>query len=318
MAENTSIEWADHTFNPWVGCMKVSPGCDHCYAESWAKRAGKNAGVTWGGERRRTSAANWKQPLQWNAQAQREGRRMRVFCASLADVFDNDVPPVWRADLFELIDATPNLDWLLLTKRIGNVKAMLEEVSTTLALRETGAPWPPRPNVWLGATVVNQAEADRDIPKLLAVPARVRFLSIEPMLGPIDLRRIGRYTNPNRNIDALRGIYTQGILAMSPAEGSSMVSSDIGGPRLNWVICGGESGPGARPMHPDWARSLRDQCAAAGVPFLFKQWGEHAPNWLNDDAGHKIPGSEWIDRLGKKAAGRVLDGRTHDGFPEAQ
>lgn len=293
MAENSAIEWTDHTFNPWVGCTKVGPGCDHCYAEAWAKRGGTAAGVTWGGQRRRTGEATWRQPLKWNTQAQREGRRFRVFCASLADVFDNQVPDDWRADLFRLILDTPHLDWLLLTKRIGNVSKML-----------TADQWEHLGNVWLGATVVNQAEAKRDVPKLLAVPARVRFLSIEPMLGPIDL----------------------GFL--HPCDHARRSCEDIGCWRaLSWVICGGESGPSARPMHPDWARSLRDQCAAAGVPFLFKQHGE----WIGVPDLRRLPGGGMpgfgafdhckLDmahdavRVGKKAAGRTLDGVTHDGFP---
>lgn len=242
MAENSAIEWTDHTFNPWVGCTKVGPGCDHCYAEGWAKRGGKAAGVTWGGERRRTSDANWRQPLKWNAQAQREGRRYRVFCASLADVFDNQVPEDWRRDLFELIRATPHLDWLLLTKRIGNAAAMIQAALSNMDIGYSApfAAWP-WPNVWLGATVVNQEEFDRDAPKLDATPAAVRFLSVEPMLGPI--------------VD------------------SGWLWGTGGRNGIDWVICGGESGPGARPMHPGWARSLRDQCAAAGVPFFMKQMG---------------------------------------------
>lgn len=326
MAENSGIEWTDHTFNPWVGCTKVGPGCDGCYAEAWAKRAGAAAGVTWGGERRRTSAKNWQLPLKWNAQAAREGRRFRVFCASLADVFDNQVPPAWRAELFALIQQTPHLDWLLLTKRIGNVQAMIEAPG----MQKDGLP----PNVWLGATVVNQAEADRDIPKLLAVPARVRFLSIEPMLGPIDLTRIKLHKG---GID---------LAADAPPEWRSVrevavVMNALKGPKqlgmapLSWVICGGESGPAARPMHPDWARSLRNQCAAAGVPFLFKQWGEFFPD-PDDDRGVRPIGittagelltnnaafnahmgdAELMFRVGKKSAGRLLDGRTHDEFPE--
>lgn len=289
MAENSKIEWTDHTFNPWTGCTKVSPGCDHCYAESWAKRSGT---VRWGaGEpRRRTTEANWRLPLKWNAQAESEGRRFRVFCSSLADVFDNAVPPEWRRDLFDLISDTPCLDWLLLTKRIGNAPAMIDAAASAGALLPTF-------NVWLGATVVNQEEADRDIPKLLQEQARVRFLSIEPMLGPIDL--------------------------------VPYIHCDVGN-AIDWIICGGESGPGARPMHPDWARSLRDQCKAAGVPFLFKQWGEHAPTTrtMAEVAASKqkhvvVPFSEkWafpagiVDRVGKKAAGRLLDGVQHDGFPE--
>lgn len=221
MAENTSIEWADHTFNPWTGCTKVSPGCDHCYAEGWAKRSGA---VRWGaGEpRRRTTDANWRLPLKWNRQAEAEDRRYRVFCASLADVFDNEVPPEWRGELWALVKATPHLDWLLLTKRIGNVQGMAPA---------DGLP----PNVWLGATMVNQAEYDRDVRKLLAVEASVRFLSVEPMLGPI------------------RG------------------GLDLHG--LDWVIVGGESGHHARPIQREWIDSLRAECAAAGVAFFFKQWG---------------------------------------------
>lgn len=319
MAENSKIEWTDHTFNPWVGCTKVSPGCDHCYAEGWAKRSGS---VQWGAERRRTSAANWRLPLRWNAQAEREGRRYRVFCASLADVFDNQVPEQWRADLFGLIFETPHLDWLLLTKRIGNVEPMLTDLrhgaDPDLSLWD----WLPEiRNLWIGATVVNQAEADRDIPKLLEVPARVRFLSIEPMLGPIDLER------PRPGPDLDQG---HGQMICQPW----LIQSGI-----DWVICGGESGPGARPMHPDWVRSLRDQCASAGVPFMFKQWGEWTPGenvervrgtvdtaFLWDDGWHIYPLNLATDhghiddqpdlyRVGKKAAGRQLDGAQHDGAP---
>lgn len=187
MSEHSRIEWCDATFNPWIGCTKVSPACDHCYAEAWDRRfAVSGHAMRWGAkaQRTRTSAANWRQPLRWNAQADAfeaaHGRRRRVFCASLADVFDAEVPAAWRAELFALIAATPRLDWLLLTKRIGNVARMIEAPG----MQKCGLP----PHVWLGATVVNQAEADRDIPKLLATPAAVRFLSIEPMLGPVDLR----------------------------------------------------------------------------------------------------------------------------------
>jgi protein gp37 len=333
MAENTKIEWAHHTFNPWEGCQKVGPGCDNCYAEARNARFSGGHAVNWGpgAPRRRTSEANWKLPLKWNAQAAAEGRRFRVFCASLADVFDNEVPPEWRRDVLRLILNTPHLDWLLLTKRIGNAAAMLEEASQAI----DGVGWQRHPwsNVWLGATVVNQTEADRDIPKLLAVPARVRFLSIEPMLGPIDLTGIGRYTNSSQNIDALRGIDTRGVLAMSANEASSMVSSSLGGPRVHWVIAGGESGPHARPMHPDWARSLRDQCAAAGVPFLFKQWGEFSPAgdyepypgkrlmqsarvFIDVDRSGRQHHGPTVIRFGKKTTGRLLDGVEHNGFPE--
>lgn len=292
MAANSNIEWTDHTFNPWIGCTKVSPGCDHCYAER--REDQRLHRVRWGSGQPRHRTKTWGDPVRWNKQHEaffaEHGRRQRVFCASLADVFDNEVDPAWRDELMGLIASTPNLDWLLLTKRIGNVERMLK-----------ASAWEHLPHVWLGATVVNQAEADRDIPKLLAVPARVRFLSIEPMLGPIDLHAVVVAEQGRQQIGAQRGI--------------------------DWVIAGGESGPKARPSHPDWFRSLRDQCAAAGVPFLFKQWGEWAPDEhftrmpSSDDAihewgeGHEITRRSW--RYGKKAAGRLLDGRTHDGFPEA-
>lgn len=282
MAENTKIEWAHHTFNPWEGCTKVGPGCDHCYAE---RRNNRFHGGNWGpgAPRRRTSPANWGKPYRWNRQAAELGKRYRVFCASLADVFDNEVDPAWRTDLFQLIRETPHLDWLLLTKRIGNVAGMLPD--------DWGKGWP---NVWLGATVVNQAEADRDIPKLLSTPASLRWLSMEPLLGSVSLPWL-RY----------------GLLDQD--------AYDI----IDWVVAGGESGPSARPMHPDWARSLRDQCAEASTPFLFKQWGEFRPAMDPGGLDDAIKGIPWyvfddgasVCRAGKQRSGRQLDGQQHDGFP---
>nr|WP_241030742.1 phage Gp37/Gp68 family protein [Paraburkholderia sp. Ac-20347] len=292
VSENSKIEWTDHTFNSWEGCQKVGPGCDHCYAEARNSRFAGGTAVNWGpgAPRRRTSPANWRKPLAWNA-AHAEffaahGRRQRVFCASLADVFDNAVDPAWHSDLWNLILATPNLDWLLLTKRIGNAQAMLPIA-------------PPLSNVWLGATIVNQEEADRDIPKLLAVPARVRFLSMEPLLGDVDLTSIPW---GGHRVSVLQG-WNQ------PEHG------------IHWVIVGGESGPGARPMHPRWARAIRAQCAAAGTPFLFKQWGEWSDRTIPNGTAYADANSACLVdgvslfRIGKKAAGRVLDGRTHDEFP---
>lgn len=319
MAENTKIEWADHTFNPWIGCTQISPGCDYCYAKSWDQRYAVSgharrwgAGVT----RTHTSASTWAQPIKWNKQAQAAGIRYRVFCASLADVFDNEVPVQWRIELVRLIMSTPHLDWLLLTKRIGNAADMLETAFRGHTAQREGWRDNVPPNVWIGATIVNQDEADRDIPKLLAVPAARRFLSMEPLLGPVDL------TSINRN---------GGTGLMRPLDGRFN--------RLDWVIVGGESGPNARPMHPDWARDLRDQCQAAGVPFLFKQWGEWTPGenverqrgvipiaslWDNSwqisnldlyhDHGH-IDDQPDLYRVGKKAAGRHLDGEVWDGVP---
>jgi protein gp37 len=337
MAENTKIEWTDHTFNPWIGCTKVGPGCDHCYAENLMDT--RMGVAVWGpgNSRVRTKEANWKMPLRWNAQADafmaQHGRRQRVFCASLADVFDNEVPVEWRRDLLDLIAATPNLDWLLLTKRIGNAQRLHAE-----AYLDSARPWPE--NVWLGATIVNQAEADRDIPKLLEVPARVRFLSMEPLLGPVELNghEYSLALGLGEGIDWLTGHISQhssifgGHTAPWTTRDCYEFPKDAREPRVHWVIVGGESGPGARPMHPDWARSMRDQCKAAGVPFLFKQWGEWMPTIRDGDtvklvfekgaphgpdqpAFHEWPDGTGAARVGKKAAGRLLDGRTWDGFP---
>ncbi len=310
MGENSKIEWTDSTFNPWVGCAKISAGCAHCYAETLMdKRMGK---VQWGpqGTRVVTSPANWRKPEAWNRKAAKAGVRHKVFCASLADVFEDhqSIKPEWRAGLLDLIEITPNLDWLLLTKRPENVMQMIHD--------EWQSAFPS--NVWIGTTVENQAAADKRIPELLKIPARVRFLSVEPMVGPVDL---GRW------------IYTDG----------GPWKSDI-----DWVICGGESGPDARPMHPDWAMNLRDQCVASGVPFFFKQWGEwkaiaqmtpeehdsvyyphetdcvhlkvRVPFVVNQLDGK--PRDEWgkgamtTYRVGKKSAGRMLDGRTWDEVPK--
>ncbi len=314
MAENSKIEWTDHTFNPFIGCTKVSPGCDNCYAEHLMdKRMHK---VVWGpkGERVRTSVSNWRKPLAWNANHEAffaaHGRRQRVFCASLADVFDNAVDPQWRADLFGLIMKTPHLDWLLLTKRIGNMQGMLADLVHGHDQDLTLLDMMPLPNVWIGATVVTQEEADRDIPKLLAVPAKVRFLSMEPLLGPVDLR----LQRPVREDDR------------QDMDGYCSHITTAAGSGIHWVIVGGESGPGARPMHPAWARSLRDQCQAAGVPFLFKQWGQWiapsqhgAARAENGFAPIKefamVEGQGRYHLIGKKAAGRQLDGHTWDEVP---
>ena len=282
MAETTNIAWTDSTMNPWIGCSKVSPGCDHCYAEGEAKRRGW---AQWGpGEPRMLTSDNyWKQPLIWDRKAKAAGRRHRVFCASLADVFDNEVPQEWRVRLLNLIDATPNLTWLLLTKRIGNAAKML--------------PRDPLPNIWLGTSVVNQEEADRDIPKLRDTPAEVRFISYEPALGAVDFTP----WLPNPPYEPLG---------------------------IDWIIAGGESGRGARPMHPNWARSVRDQCKAAGVPFFFKQWGEYVGGGRDQNGWHHYHDNTWSPnadhdfgdgcvalRVGKKKADNVLDGARHMEFP---
>lgn len=251
MVTNSDIAWTHHTFNPWVGCTKVSPACDRCYAEAWAKRVGSPK--LWQGERRRTSTQYWRQPLLWDRAAYRKGIRERVFCASLADVFDNQVPDDWRADLWELIRATKNLDWLLLTKRPQNILKMLPPAYGIGHAQD--CPWP---NVWLGATVENQEEADRRIPHLLAAPAKIRFLSCEPLLGPLDLTMIptgGQVGDLILCEDALRGPPD-----MQP------------GNRLDWVIFGGESGGGRRELDiENHLRPAFEECVSAHVKVFTKQ-----------------------------------------------
>lgn len=254
MAEKTEISWAHSTFNPWIGCTRVSPGCDHCYAAALMdERYGR---VKWGAGEPRQRTKTWGEPVRWNRLAAASGKPWRVFCASLADVFDNEVPDEWRQDLWDLITCTPSLTWMLLTKRIGNVRKM------TPVWEEFG--WPD--NVWLGITVVNQAEADRDIHKLLEVPAAVRWLSCEPLLEPINFRWASWLSIRGRertdHLDGLR--------------------------MLDWVIVGGESGAHARPLRPHWVADIRDQCKEAGVPFHFKQWGGRTPK----ANGHLLDGRE--------------------------
>lgn len=279
MSETTGISWTDHTFNPVHGCAKVSPACDHCYAERDSKRFAGGQ-VLWGVDaaRRTFGDKHWNEPLRWNAKAAKEGVRRRVFCASMADVFDKNWPDGTRDRLWRLIEATPHLDWLLLTKRIGNARAMLPDAWLE-------AEWPG--NARLGITVINQEEVDRDVVKLLALNCP-NFLSIEPMLGFVDLTavRIGDAT-----LDALGGVLV---------EDATMKRWQEFRRGIDWVIAGGESGGGARAPRAEWFQSLRDQCAGVGVPFHFKQWGE----W--NSVG---------DLVGKRQAGFLLDGVEHKAFP---
>lgn len=310
MVENSKIEWTDHTFNPWIGCTKISDGCKHCYAETLMDHRYKK--VEWGpeGTRVRTSAANWKKPSQWNKQAAAEGRRYKVFCASLADVFEDRPELVeWRRDLVVMMEKTPNLDWLLLTKRPENVSRMITEAITI----NPSAWWMAMRNVWIGTSVENQETADKRIPELLKVPAKVRFLSMEPLLGPVNLPMIESYLQPD------------GFGMNGPFVPHGIGYADDPDNLIDWVIVGGESGPNARPMHPDWARSIRDQCVAAGVAFHFKQWGEWRPFDPKADMELHMQSTpaelaRWhietdTMRVGKRAAGRLLDGRTWDEFP---
>jgi protein gp37 len=370
MAENSKIEWTDSTWNPWMGCTKVSPGCQHCYAETMMDhRYGK---VKWGpqGARVRTSAETWKKPLRWNknnwyechdcgwrgshddtlAHADWEREicpscksfnteitRQRMFCASLADMFeDNPQLDEWRSELFALIEATPNLDWLLLTKRPEKVTNMIPYTWLNNFPQ----------NIWMGTSVESQKYADERVPALLRIPAKVRFLSCEPLLGHIDLSEA---VEPDD--EAWDEVNAEWDHDDEPEEFVEECEAEldwvnygndlVGNPEhrewterrraragfktlkhgaIDWVICGGESGPQARPMHPNWARSLRDECDAASVPFLFKQWGEWAPNitgTITSSDGIVKPMRDHGEmiKVGKHKAGRLLDGREWSEFP---
>lgn len=268
MAEKTEIAWTDSTFNPWWGCSKVGPGCDHCYAEALDRRTG---GDHWGATKtpRTMSADNWRKPARWQRIAEVTGTRRRVFCGSMCDWADKNAPPGELDKLWALIRSTPMLDWQLLTKRAPNIAQFLP------------ADWcTGYENVWLGVTVENREHGLPRVEYLRRVPARVRFLSIEPLLA--DLGEI-----------------------------------DLSG--IQWVIAGGESGPKARPAHPNWFRSIRDQCADAGVPFFFKQWGEFASVSEVEGFGRHFVFQDGatVRRVGKIAAGRTLDGALHDDYPSS-
>jgi protein gp37 len=274
MGKNSKIEWTHHTFNPWWGCTRVSAACKHCYAEAWAKRVGEKI---WGPKapRRFFGDLHWSGPRKWNNEAKMRGERARVFCASMADVFEErkDLNPT-REKLWGLIEETTYLDWLLLTKRPQQILATV--------------PWKtqwPR-NVWIGTTVEDQKCAEDRLPHLARVPSAVRFISAEPLLDELSI--------------------------------ASWLGSSI-----DWVITGGESGPNARPSSPSWFRSLLLQCMHANVPFHFKQWGDWAPgqgvNFADArSSARQAPDGTLMLRLGKKAAGRLLDGETWDGFPTSK
>lgn len=270
MATTTNISWTDHTFNPWIGCTKVSPGCTHCYADARDKlRKWTPAGWGPGKPRRRTSEANWREPLKWNrarklmSHQMDAGPRPRVFCASLADWLDDEVPIDWLADLLALIHECSQLDWQLLTKRPENLRPRMHEVlnllpsgnnvtpqearARTMAigfLEDLGAPDTCLHNVWVGTTVENQEYADRRIPHLLDIPAAVHFISVEPMLEPMHY---------------YRHVWFRWFVFPDPANAR------------RWTICGGESGPHRRPFEIQWAQALADQCARTGKPFFMKQ-----------------------------------------------
>lgn len=314
----TKIDWCDYTWNPVTGCTPCSPGCEHCYAAGIARRF-------WG--ERPFSEVRWheerlSEPLSWR-------RPGRVFVCSMGDLFHPDVPAEFIADVFDIM-ASAGLScrkrhehdeecwqgeghtYLVLTKRPERMQQVLSE-QIHQAMRD----WPgdrclsmamevgdwPLPNVWLGVTVCNQAEADAKIPLLLQTPAARRFVSIEPMLGPVDLAHLHVGTH-GALIDCLAG-------DVMTAKGEIYAAAPSA---LDWVIVGGETGAGARPMHPNWVRGVRDQCQATGVPFFFKSWGKWAPTGLTI-----VDSTEtWAEmqRYGHKAsAGHLLDGVELRQFP---
>ena len=309
MSESSKIEWTDATWNVVTGCEKVSPGCDNCYAETFAERWRGIPGhhfetgfdVTLRPERMML-------PLKWR-------KPKRIFVNSMSDLFHKDVPDSYIAEVFSVMARTPQHTYQVLTKRHGRMRSLLSRPSFRDNLAHL-ADWP-LPNVWLGVSVEDQKHANLRIPALVDTPAAVRFLSCEPLLGPIDLKQAVRTLGSERG---------HGLTASFVHAGGCCRKFH----GIDWVIVGGESGRGARPMSPDWARSLRDQCETADVPFLFKQWGEYQPtDWKVigrpsdrrnvlvgdpiDDLGHR-----WeMRRVGKGKAGRELDGRTWDEFPAA-
>jgi protein gp37 len=308
---HTAIEWATHTFNPWIGCTKVSPGCANCYAEmsTPTRVARKNGRELWGRgkTRQRTSAVYWKQPAKWNLDHQEliddpdtkhfmergilTVERHRVF-PSLCDWLDDEVPIEWLAEFLKLIHDTPNLDWLLLTKRPENWKLRLLEARAIAAnsclgedksarpLRDWLGNWiegEPPANVQIGASVEDQTRADERIPALLKIPAKVRFLSVEPLLGPVSLTKTG---HDYEHTDCLRGIHRQ-----FNSDGQCREFKTL---KVDWVIIGGESGPGARPCNVEWIRDIVRHCKAAGVAAFNKQLGSNpvgGRGWL---AGSKL------------------------------
>lgn len=263
MGAKTKIAWCHHTMNLWWGCHKVSPACKNCYAESFSKRTGHRV---WGADapRRFFGDAHWREPVKWNAAAEKAGERRRVFCGSMMDVLELHPLSAVHVDqnlarrrLFALIGATPWLDWLLLTKRPENFAECFPDWAGGL----------PR-NIWMGTTVEDQEYADLRIPHLLKIPALVRFLSCEPLLGPVDLRL--RYAS----CDACGGRFDVAARACPSCGDRHKISYGSAG--IHWVIAGGESGHHHREHQLEWSRSLRDQCAEAAVSFFFKQLGEAA------------------------------------------
>jgi len=312
MAEQSSISWTDATFNPWWGCWPVSPGCALCYADREASRHGYSDLWQKAGPRRAFGEAHWNEPRRWARNLPRKlGRRPRVFCASMADVGeDHPVAEAERPKLWRLVEQTPELDWLLLTKRTATARKWLPA-------HWLSGGWPP--HAWFGFSAEDQPRYDERASAALSLGAPVTFCSYEPALGPVDFRfpAVLRRTRPEGWEGMGEARREEAIATAARAEYIARSES------LSWVIGGGESArpaARARPMHPDWIRSARDQCIAAGVAFHFKQWGEYVWRATRGDSTgrpkHYFDDGVWVELVGKKEAGRELDGRTWDEFPE--
>lgn len=308
----TKIEWADMTINPVVGCSHCSPGCDNCYAERFAARLARNPKTAEKYKGVVDENGKWTGTVNLHMDgclhaATVTRKPKRFFIGSMTDIFHENIPDEEIRSLFLSMTIVPNdfSTYMVLTKRPHRARAVLEDMLISC---------PELHRVWLGVTVCNQAEANEKIPVLLQTPAAVRFVSVEPMLEAVDLRgNLCHWTCPDGS-----GSW------FSPVPGK------VHHRLLDWVICGGETGPGARPMHPDWVRGLRDQCQGARVPFFFKSWGE----WVTENQspedivlpGHSTIPHGWkgrkyeesVYRVGKRRAGRLLDGRTWDKFPEVR
>lgn len=296
MTGKTKIEWTEATWNPIRGCSRISPGCINCYAEKIAYRF-SGPGLPYNGLIAKSGQWNGRvieidekmlEPLSWK-------KPRTVFVNSMSDLFHENNPDETIDTIFWVMAQRPQHTFQILTKRADRMHSYLTK---TNRLEELGVDVSqfPLPNVWMGVSVENQEWADKRIPLLLKTPAAVRWISAEPLLGDIDLKWCS-WCGAFGNHDCYE--------------------SDETTPGIDWVVVGGESGPNARPMQADWARHLRDQCIEAGTAFFFKQWGEYAPNWYTNKSGEKVPNSEWMDRMGKKSAGRTLDGRTWDQYPIA-